>query len=231
MALACQAQVWPDESLGPESSTLESEGRVNGLPALLIEGGAQRGQNLFHSFLEFNVDLQQRVYFANPAAVSNIFTRITGSHPSEIWGTLGVDGEADLYLLNPNGFLFGATATLDIAGSLMVSTGEDLPFADGFRYPATPTQTSDVLTMSVPLGLQTGLPIQGTIRNVAQIAFNPEQSLTFLGHRVEHFGSLASPGGTLQLLGDTVTVGETATLDVSAPNGGGEHPDWRGVSG
>ncbi|MGD1914224.1 MAG: filamentous hemagglutinin N-terminal domain-containing protein [Rivularia sp. (in: cyanobacteria)] len=78
MSLPVKAQLIPDNSLGKESS------RVN--PTIerdLIEGGAIRDRNLFHSFKEFNVNASQNVYFSNPDGITNILTRVTGSNLSK----------------------------------------------------------------------------------------------------------------------------------------------------
>ncbi|MBW4543105.1 MAG: filamentous hemagglutinin N-terminal domain-containing protein [Symplocastrum torsivum CPER-KK1] len=72
------AQITPDATLGAESSVITPNDNVRGFPADLIEGGATRGVNLFHSFSEFNIDDQQRVYFANHEGIENILTRVTG---------------------------------------------------------------------------------------------------------------------------------------------------------
>src|SRR5690349_7298283 len=72
------AQITPDATLGKEGSVVSPNTNVRGLPAELIEGGALRGANLFHSFSQFNVGEGQRVYFANPAQIKNILTRVTG---------------------------------------------------------------------------------------------------------------------------------------------------------
>ena len=78
------AQIIPDNTLGSESSIV-TPGQLRDL----IEGGAIRGGNLFHSFTEFNVNNGQQVYFVNPDSILNIFTRVTGVNPSDIFGTLG----------------------------------------------------------------------------------------------------------------------------------------------
>lgn len=67
-------EITPDTTLGKESSVV-APSTINGASADLINGGAQRGNNLFHSFTQFNIDNGQRVYFANPAGVQNILTR------------------------------------------------------------------------------------------------------------------------------------------------------------
>jgi filamentous hemagglutinin family protein len=96
------AQITPDSTLGIEASTVTST-TINGLPSELVEGGATRGLNLFHSFMDFNISQGRGAFFSNPIGISNILTRITGSQASTINGTLGVLGNANLFLLNPNG--------------------------------------------------------------------------------------------------------------------------------
>ncbi|TAF04282.1 MAG: filamentous hemagglutinin N-terminal domain-containing protein [Nostocales cyanobacterium] len=150
------AQIQPDATLGNESSRVTSDFQVKALPAELIEGGAKRGSSLFHSFSEFNVKEEQRVYFANPSGVNNIFSRVTGGSISNILGTLGVDGNANLYLLNPNGIIFGQNAKLDIQGAFFATTANSFKSADGNEFSATNPQIP-LLTMSVPVGVQFGL--------------------------------------------------------------------------
>lgn len=86
------AQIIPDNTLGNESSLVTPNATVKETLADLIEGGAIRDNNLFHSFAEFNIPEGNHVYFANPEGIANILTRVTGSNLSEIFGTLGVDG-------------------------------------------------------------------------------------------------------------------------------------------
>lgn len=147
------AQLLPDRSLGGENSIVTTGNNQQGQTVNLIEGGARRGSNLFHSFQDFNVGNFQRVYFANPAGVETILSRVTGTHTSNILGTLGVLGNADLFLINPNGIFFGPNATLDIRGSFVASTASSIHFANGTEFSAISPSTS-LLTVSVPIGLQ-----------------------------------------------------------------------------
>ncbi|MEM9543100.1 MAG: filamentous hemagglutinin N-terminal domain-containing protein [Cyanobacteria bacterium P01_E01_bin.42] len=112
------AQIVPDSTLGNENSV------VVPISTQLehIQGGALRGRNLFHSFEQFGIQNGHSAYFVNPALVENIFSRVTGANVSEIFGTLGVLGEANLYLINPNGIIFGENASLDITGSFTATT-------------------------------------------------------------------------------------------------------------
>ena len=94
------AQLLPDNTLGEENSVV-TPNNIKGKDRIIIDGGAQRGANLFHSFQEFNIQQGRGVYFSNPDGVQNILTRVTGNNGSNILGTLGVDGKADLFFINP----------------------------------------------------------------------------------------------------------------------------------
>ena len=125
------AQITPDATLGAESSVVMPT-NINGVPSDLIDGGAIRGSNLFHSFREFNSGEGLGAYFTNPAGITNILSRVTGNDPSNILGRLGVlGGNANLFLINPNGIIFGPNASLDIGGSFVGSTASSINFADG----------------------------------------------------------------------------------------------------
>ncbi len=131
------AQVVPDTTLGNENSIVTPNATIKNLPGSLIEGGAERGANLFHSFSEFSIGDLQRVYFANPIGIETIFSRVTGNNVSNINGVLGVlVGNADLFFLNPNGIIFGENASLDINGSFIGSTANSLVFGDDFAFSA-----------------------------------------------------------------------------------------------
>jgi filamentous hemagglutinin family protein len=139
------AQIVPDATLGSEASVVNLGAEVN---QRLIEGGAARGNALFHSFEQFNVGSGERVDFANPNGITEILGRVTGSDVSDILGTLGVDGGASLFLLNPNGIVFGPDARLDISGSFTASTAERFIFADGAEFSAVHPQVAPLLTVN-----------------------------------------------------------------------------------
>ncbi|NER30366.1 MAG: filamentous hemagglutinin N-terminal domain-containing protein, partial [Symploca sp. SIO1C4] len=105
----------PETSLGTIIRTIDNNN-------LEIVGGTQVGEaNLFHSFQEFNIGELQRVDFQG-VGIENIFSRVVGGNPSNILGTLGVNGEADLFLLNPSGIIFGPNAQLNLNGSFVGTT-------------------------------------------------------------------------------------------------------------
>ncbi|ERT09841.1 filamentous hemagglutinin family N-terminal domain protein [Lyngbya aestuarii BL J] len=91
------AQILPDNTLGTENSTVVPNQTIRGIRSERIDGGAVRGNNLFHSFQEFNIDEGRGAYFSNPEGIQNILSRVTGENPSNILGVLGVLGNANLF--------------------------------------------------------------------------------------------------------------------------------------
>ncbi len=194
------AQIIPDNTLGNENSLVNSiDEQVH-----LIEGGAIRDSNLFHSFFEFNIGEGNSAYFANPAGIANIFSRITGSNPSDLMGTLGVLGNANLFFLNPNGIIFGPNARLDVSGSFVGSTASRIIFPDGITFSTTNPQAPPLLTVNVqqPIGLRfEGQP--GTIINQSRATDSNGQ---VVGLRVEQGQSLGLLGGEIKLEGGVLTA-------------------------
>lgn len=202
------AQLIPDNSLGTESSIVTPQDVRD-----LIEGGAIRGNNLFHSFSEFNVNNSQAVYFLNPTGIENILTRVTGNNVSNILGTLGVEGTANLFLLNPNGILFGENAQLDLNGSFFVSTGESLVFENGFAFSAENPTSPPLLTINVPLGVQYGSNGLGNINNAGALTVQSGQSLVFNGNEIHNTGVLTALEGQVELLGNEVILGDGTGIE------------------
>ena len=108
--------------------------------------GQQQGNNLFHSFSRFDIASGESATFSGPASIANIISRVTGGNASTIDGLLRsqISG-ANLFLLNPAGVLFGPNATLDVSGSLHVSSADYLAFDDDSRFYSTP-QVGEVLS-------------------------------------------------------------------------------------
>jgi filamentous hemagglutinin family protein len=190
------AQVTPDNTLGDESSVVNTRDATSDS----IDGGAIRGQNLFHSFQEFNVGEDRGVYFSNPEAVNNIFSRVTGNNVSNILGTLGVDGAANLFLINPNGIIFGEGASLDVQGSFAATTAESILFENGREFSAVDPQ-KQILDIKVPLGLQMGSNPGSIVYR--SISINPSTNIP-LGLQVRSGENLSLIGGEVSLDGGII---------------------------
>ena len=203
------AQIIPDNTLGSENSIV-TPGQLRDL----IEGGAIRGDNLFHSFSEFNVNDGQQVYFVNPDSILNIFTRVTGVNPSDIFGTLGVDGGANLVLINPNGIHFGENATLDVSGSFFVTTAESVVFGNQGEFSAKQPEAPPLLTVNITPGLQYGDNPPAELINEGQISVGGK--LVFSGSSITSTGSLTGSEVVVEAVDGDAQVqdvtAQTATL-------------------
>ena len=229
--LAQQSNIIPDNTLGGENSRLNSNVEINGINADKIEGGARRNSNLFHSFSEFNINNSQAVYFANPDGVQNILTRVTGGNQSNIFGTLGVDGAANLFLINPNGIVFGENASLDLKGSFTGTTASGLQFGEQGNFSATNPEIPGSLTVNPSALFFNQVEASGGIINKSQApaGINPYGYET-TGLRVPDGKSLLLVGGEINLDGGrlrayegnielaAVTVPGTVGLNISGDN-------------
>ncbi|MBX3166597.1 MAG: filamentous hemagglutinin N-terminal domain-containing protein [Candidatus Eremiobacteraeota bacterium] len=101
---------------------------------------------------QFNIGLGETVRFLQPGQQAAILNRVTGLDPSVIQGMLQANGR--VFLLNPNGILFGPNAVVDV-GSFTAST---LKMSDEDFLNGTYKLTQD---NSLPLAALTN---QGTIR-------------------------------------------------------------------
>lgn len=201
------AEIQADGTLGSESSILIQDVEIKGTIGNRIDGGALRGANLFHSFSEFSIGDGQRVYFSNPIGIENILTRITGNNPSNILGTLGVLGNANLFFINPNGIVFGRNARLDIGGSFLASTANSLRFDNNFAFSATNPQVPPLLTINLPLGLQFGTntkPIQVQTVSTPGLVVPTGKTLALVG------GDISLEGGILQAAAGGIELGSVA---------------------
>ncbi|WGV28318.1 filamentous hemagglutinin N-terminal domain-containing protein [Halotia branconii] len=194
-----QSVITPDQNLGTENSQVITN--YLGNPTEALTGGAIRGNNLFHSFQEFNIKEGRSAIFLSPTSnIQNILVRVTGSNRSEILGKLetSAGSNANLFLINPNGVIFGQKATLQIGGSFVASTASGIKFADDTVFSATTPQTTPLLTVSVPLGLQ----------------------FVRMGGEINLQGTLEVPiGKTLALVGGNVILdGSNVSLDIERNN-------------
>jgi len=205
----CAAQVVGDTTLPTEERS-----QVTGNPNFQIDGGARRDGNLFHSFQSFSVPTGGSAYFNNTVDVQNIFSRVTGGSISNIDGVIRANGRTNLFLLNPNGILFGTGAQLNIGGSFVASTANSINFADNFQYSATNPQTTLLLTVSVPVGLQMGtnpgsIVVQGNgyDLSISVPIFSPIiRGASSIGLRVSRGETLALVGGDVDIVGGTLTA-------------------------
>lgn len=212
-------QITPDNTLGTESSTITPNVNIQNTPSVLIDGGAQRGANLFHSFQQFNIDEGRGAYFTNPNGINHIFSRVTGGSPSNLLGTLGVLGSANLFLINPNGIIFGPNASLNVGGSFVATTADAIGFGNqGFFSASNPESSSSVLTVN-PSALLFNQLKTASIQNnsVFGLRVPDSKSLLLVG------GDINMNGGALLAFGGRVELGGISGKGAVALNSNGNN--------
>lgn len=212
-ASAADAQITLDGTMG-------QSGALSGPDYVITAGmGSQSGANLFHSFGAFNVNTGESATFAGPESVANVIGRVTGGSASNIDGRLSCSiQDANLYLINPAGMMFGPNATLDVTGSFVATTADYVKLNDGGRFDAV-NPSASVLT-SAPVsafGFLDGnigaITVDGSYLQVAD-----GKSLSLIGGDISvRNGYLVAPGGRIDMV-SVGSAGEVLFSGDSAPD-------------
>ncbi len=95
---------------------------VNGQASFAVQGNTftiKNSPSTIINWQAFSIGNNEAVRFIQQSASSAVLNRITGQNPSYILGILQSNGQ--VFLINPNGVLFGQGARVDVNG-LVVST-------------------------------------------------------------------------------------------------------------
>ncbi|WP_166482563.1 filamentous hemagglutinin N-terminal domain-containing protein [Scytonema sp. UIC 10036] len=215
--LPTQAQVIQDATL-PNPSIVTGNGVTD-----VITGGTQAGTNLFHSFQQFSIPAGHTASFQHNPGIANIISRVTGSSASNINGLIEVlqigsnSSSANLFLINPNGIIFGSGASLNIGGSFVASTASSIKFDGNREFSAiNPKANSPLLIVSVPIGLQFEA---NPSRIVNQSKFTDANGET-VGLSVKSGKTLTLVGGEIEILegGLTASGGRIELGSVASPS-------------
>lgn len=176
-----QSQIQTDGSLGSAQSLTGPDYRID--EAL----GRRAGSNLFHSFSEFNVNSGESATFTGACEIANVISRVTGGRVSTIDGLLKSEiPNANFYLINSAGILFGPNASLSINGSFHASTADYLRLGDADLFYSKPLQ-GEILSIAAPMAFG--------------FFSTPDRGVTVTGSQLD-----LKEGTTLSLVGAEVTV-------------------------
>ena len=144
-----------------------------------ITKGTASGQNLFHSFQQFDLP-GGRANFEVPSGIQNILARVTGGSASLIQGQLAVNG-ANLYFMNPAGVIFGRGASLDISGAFVTTTANGIGFGNGNWFSATGNNSYAQLTGTPTQFAFTEKQAGSIVQAADQFTSQPEQPIVLIG--------------------------------------------------
>src|SRR6185437_589895 len=171
----------------------------------------QSSQNLSLNWQSFNIAPQETVTFQQPSASAVAVNHIFDTNGTQILGHLNANGQ--VYLINPNGILFGKGSVVNVGG-LMAST----------LNPNDPTAGGATRSFS-----GTGA---GSVTNEGTITAAPGGYVVLMGNRVSNTGTIVAQTGsvgfgagsavTLTFAGDNLVSIQVdrSTLNSLAANGG-----------
>lgn len=150
----------------------------------------QASQKVILNWQGFGIGEGETVQFSQPGVSSVALNRVLGNDPSHILGQLSANGQ--VFLINPNGVLFGPKASVDVGGlvaSTLTIRDEDF-LAGTYRF----TQAEGA----------------GDVVNDGTIAAAEGGYVSLLGPHVINNGVISARLGTVAL-----GAGESVTLDFS----------------
>ena len=169
----------------------------------------QNGNRLAIDWGSFDIGTHDAVTFVQPNSSAIALNRVTGQSATQVLGSLNANGQ--VFILNPNGVLFGKSAQVNVGGLL-----------------ATTSNLSDSDFLAGKFRLTDGG--SGSIVNQGRITAN-DGYIAFIAPRVANRGTLIADRGTVELAAGTaatvtfagnrlvsLTIDE-GTLDALAENG------------
>ncbi len=162
--------------------------------------GVRQGGNVFHSFSQFNIHSGEHAKFNAQLNTQNIIARVTGGDSSLINGEISSNSLANLWLLNPAGWIVGSEAKINIQGAFHLSTADGLGFQNNLTYFADP-ETESVLSLGDPVDYQFNSSQQGAITlDSADLLIADGQAVSLVGGDIElNNAHINAPGGRIIL--------------------------------
>ncbi|NEZ59694.1 filamentous hemagglutinin N-terminal domain-containing protein [Leptolyngbyaceae cyanobacterium CCMR0082] len=207
---------------------------------LNILGGQSSGgvePNLVHQFHQFDVGSDNAANFIVAPDVANVISLINSTQPSAIDGLLQITSDdpnlpsnANLFLVNPAGIIFGQDVTLNLPANLTATTSSGLLFNDRYllsvdgsiseialsdhqseHHSGTPSirnlvgNPNGYLLFTGSTSSEISAPFStalptGSIENQGTLQVPPQASITLIGQYIQNDGNLTAPGGNVNLV-------------------------------
>ncbi|SDA86676.1 MBG domain-containing protein, partial [Janthinobacterium sp. 551a] len=183
-------------ALGGPACAGPTGGQVVAGTATITQSGAtttiqQTSQQASLNWASFNVGSKETVNFVQPSSQALAVNRILDSNGSQILGRVNANGQ--VYLINPNGILFGRTAQVNVGGLVASTLDVDNGSLGGSKH------------------LFTGKG-GGSIVNEGAIRAADGGYVALVSARISNSGSIAAHAGSV-LMG----AGSQVTLDLGGP--------------
>ena len=208
-----RAQVVRDGSIGPGLGANEPTGPDYQIPASL---GDRRGDNLFHSFQRFDLQIGDAATFTGSGA-RHILARVTGGAASSINGR--INAEANLFLMNPAGIVFHEHASINVTGSFFATTADYIKLGSDGHFRATDNPQDSVLSVAAPsaFGFMTPNPAAIHVHG-SKLSLPGDKTLGLVGGDVSIAGEAILEAGDVQIL-SVRSVGEAGLQLPTVANG------------
>jgi filamentous hemagglutinin family protein len=185
---------------------------------------SQSSNQAILNWSSFNISADGKVVFQQPSATAIALNKIYQASPSSIFGQLSANGQ--IYLINPNGFVFGTTGRVNVGGLVASSLGlfnGDSELAAGILSPIAQTTPVPAFASDGRLYVTDSAgnlvldahgspqPVEVVVEPGAQISAGDSGRLLLAGQSVVNGGSLSVPDGQIVL-----AAGQSVYLQASA---------------
>ena len=203
-----------DTSLGSNVQLQDTTYHITG-------GTAFDKDNLFHSFESFNLKAGENAIFDDDGFTNNI-SRVTGNQHSWINGKISSFAN-NLYLINPNGLIFGPNASLDVAGSFYATTADYLTLNGDEKFYS---KLSDHSILSSASPVEFGFYDD----NISSISIQGRGLITEQEWNDNPTGLHVTSGHSISLIGGDIDItdGTKYVEEIIYPD---EEPQYRDVDG
>jgi hypothetical protein len=126
-------------------------------------------------------------------------TRVVGGDASIINGLIQVaGGNANLYLMNPAGVIFGPNAMINVPGDFVVTTATGIGFGNDQWFNAVGSNDYQTLVGN-PSQFAFDLANPGAIFNGGNLTVGEGKNISLIGGTVLNTGTISAPGGDIAI--------------------------------